>query len=102
MNFHTYLGKLNPFLLLGFRVNKCIGFDSDFNSFGFKLINQNNTTYSYQIGIGSEIKINEYLTLLPQIRYNQDIINSLKVFSVMINDLKFTNYSWDFLLGVKF
>ncbi len=92
---------MNPYLLIGARINGSIYFDSEYNSFGFKLRNENEITYSMQFGAGCELHLIKDITFLPQIRFNYDLCNSLDAFSIMKNDLRFTNYSLDFLLGVK-
>lgn len=83
-----------PYIFLGLRLDGMISYDTDYLKYYFK--EANTFVYGSEVGIGCELIFNEYLTLLPSIRYNLDFNSTIEQ-----NDLKFKNRSLDFSLGVK-
>jgi opacity protein-like surface antigen len=100
ISLYPFRSLLNPYLLIGARINYFTYFDPDYPAYRLTL-KPNDLNFSYQIGTGCEINFSKHLILLPQIRYNGDITDAIGSNSVTSNSLRFKNYSFDFLLGVK-
>jgi hypothetical protein len=86
--------EIQPHFLFGFRMDYAFSYDSDYLKYYYK--DMENIVFGFVTGLGCEVKITEYLTLLPKIRYNVDFDNI-----IYKNNLKFRNSSFDFSMGVK-
>ena len=84
----------NYHLLLGLRGDLKISYRSDYLEEYYK--EASDFQFGVILGFECEMKISDYLTILPGLKYNVDLSNSIEKYG-----LKFKNKSIDFSMGIR-